>query len=99
MTVTEATSRGVAGLLKDAEHGEAALVTRHGRPVAAVVSISRLEELSTLESELRDAALILTRIATDKGTRVSLDEAIAAFDYSRGALEEKLDTDLAAGRD
>ena len=99
MSVTEATGRGVAGLLKDAEQGQAALVTRHGQPVAAVVSMSRLRELRELESELRDALVVLTRIATDNGARVGLDDAIAAFGFSREALEDELDQDLASGRD
>jgi prevent-host-death family protein len=99
MSVSQATSRGVAGLLKDAEHGEAVIVARHGQPVAAVIGMARLQELRALESDLRDAMLILTRAATDPGTRTSLDEAIEAFGFSRADLEAELEADLAAGRD
>jgi len=99
LSVTEATARGVAGLLKDAEQGHEALVTRHGKPVAAVVSVARLKELRELESDLRDMLLVLTRMAGDTGARVDLDDVIATFGFDRAELEAELDADLAAGRD
>jgi prevent-host-death family protein len=37
--VTEASARGIARLAKDAENGEPVVITRHGRPVAAVIPI------------------------------------------------------------
>jgi hypothetical protein len=64
-----------------------------------MVGMRRLEELRELERDLRDIALILTRAATDTGTRVGLDEVITAFGYDRAALEAELDADLAAGRE
>jgi hypothetical protein len=76
-----------------------ALVARHGRPVAAMVGMRRLEELRELERDLRDIALILTRAATDTGTRIGLDEVIAAFGCDRTPLEAELDADLAADRE
>ena len=36
LSFTAASSRGVAGLVKDAERGEDIIVERHGRAVAAV---------------------------------------------------------------
>jgi prevent-host-death family protein len=38
--VTEASARGIARLAKDAEHGSPVVITRHGRPVAAVVPLA-----------------------------------------------------------
>jgi prevent-host-death family protein len=99
VSVTEAASRGVPGLVKDAESGQDVVVARHGRPVAAVVSMRRLEQMQTLEQDLRDVALVLTRAATDTGARVGLDEAITAFGFDRAELEAELDADLAAGRE
>jgi prevent-host-death family protein len=99
MSVSDAATRGVSGLVKDAEHGEDVIVARHGRPVAAVVSMARLEQLRSLESELRDIALVLARAATDTGARTDLDEAILAFGFDRADLETELAADLAAGRD
>src|SRR5659263_673358 len=56
ISVTDAAARGVAGLIKDAEAGADIIVSRRGKPAAAVVSTRRLEELRTLEADLRDAA-------------------------------------------
>ena len=98
ISVTEASQRGVAGLIKDAEAGEEVMVSRHGKTVAAVVSARLLEQLRTREGDLRDAALVIVRAATDSGVRGSLDEALTAFGLDRAQLETELDADLAAGR-
>lgn len=98
LSVSEATRRGVAGLVKDAEAGADVVVARHGQPVAAMVSMRRLAELQDLERDLRDVALILARMATDDGHRTSLDSAMTAFGFQRAELEAELDEDLAAGR-
>ncbi|WP_086818594.1 type II toxin-antitoxin system Phd/YefM family antitoxin [Allokutzneria sp. NRRL B-24872] len=86
LTVTEATKRGVAGLVADAEHGEALVVTRRHRPVAAVVSVRRLAELEEAAADLRDLALVLARSATDSGRRTSLDDVLLAFGHTRESL-------------
>lgn len=39
LPVTEASARGIARLAKDAEAGHGVVITRHGRPVAAVVPL------------------------------------------------------------
>jgi hypothetical protein len=54
----------------------------------------RLDEVRRLEADLREAALILSRAATDKGHRKDFDEAIAVLGYKRA----ELDADLTAGR-
>jgi len=97
--VTEASRRGVAALVREAGEGRDVIVARHGAPVAAVVGMARLAELEELERDLRSAALVLARLATDTGERTDLDAAIAAFGYDRVELEAELDADLAAGRD
>lgn len=99
VSVTEAARQGMARLVRGAEEGHDTVVARHGRPVAAMVGMRRLEELRELERDLRDIALVLTRAATDTGTRVGLDEVITAFGYDRATLAAELDADLAAGRE
>jgi len=94
MSVTSANSRGVSGLLKDAESGSDIVVERHGRAVAAILSIRRLRELSALEADLRSAALVLARAATDNGERTELDAAIDALGFDRAELEAELDAEL-----
>lgn len=96
ISVTEAASRGVAGLIKDAEAGADIVVSRHGKPVAAVVSTRQLDDIHRLEDDLRDAALVLFRAATDTGVRTSLNDAIAAFGFDRAELEASFGADLAA---
>ena len=96
MSVTAASERGISGLLKDAESGTDVVVERHGRPVAAIVSMRHLNELAELEADLRSAALVLARAASDDGLRTDLDEVIASLGFNRRELESELDADLAA---
>ncbi|HEY2670489.1 MAG TPA: hypothetical protein VGJ07_08960 [Rugosimonospora sp.] len=93
ITVTEATQRGVAGLVADAEQGSDLIVTRRHQPVAAVVSIRRLTELEEAATDLRDLALVLARAATDDGHRTSLNDVLAAFGHSRESLSALPDGD------
>jgi prevent-host-death family protein len=86
LTVTEAAKRGVAGLVADAEQGEALVVTRHHRPVAAVVDVRRLAELDEIIADLRDLALVVARAADDSGRRTSLDDVLTAFGHTRESL-------------
>ncbi|GAB2762448.1 type II toxin-antitoxin system Phd/YefM family antitoxin [Amycolatopsis magusensis] len=88
LTVSEATKRGVAGLVADAEHGEALVVTRHHRPIAAVVSVERLTELENAAADLRDLALVVARSIGDSGRRTSFDDVLAAFGHTRESLAE-----------
>ena len=99
LSVTAAHSRGISGLLKDAEAGSDIVVERHGRPVAAIVSVRRLDELAALEADLRSAVVVLSRAATDTGERTDLDTAIAALGFDRRELEAELDAELTAGPD
>lgn len=98
LSVTEAAERGVSAIVRAAGDGHEIVVERHGQAVAAVVSMRRLDELSELEADLRSAALVLARLATDDGRRSSLDEVIASLGFDRAELEAELDADLAAGR-
>ncbi|HSA51827.1 MAG TPA: type II toxin-antitoxin system prevent-host-death family antitoxin [Yinghuangia sp.] len=93
LSVTEATRRGVAGLVADAEHGADLVVTRHHRPVAAVVGIARLTELEEAAADLRDLALVLARTATDAGRRTSLDDVLRAYGHTRESIADTPDDD------
>lgn len=86
LSVTEATQRGVAGLVSEAEKGSDVVVTRRQRPVAAVVGISRLTEIEETISDLHDLALVLVRASTDTGHRTPLDDVITAFGHTRESL-------------
>lgn len=87
LSVTEAAAKGVPGLVREVEDGDDVIVARRGRPVAAVIGMERVAALRALESDTRDLALVLARMATDTGNRASLDNAITAFGFSRAELE------------
>jgi antitoxin (DNA-binding transcriptional repressor) of toxin-antitoxin stability system len=86
LTVTEAAQRGVARLVADAEQGADLVVTRRHQPVAAVVSMRRLNELEEAAADLRDLALVLVRSATDSGRRTTIDDVLSAFGHTRESL-------------
>lgn len=94
LSVTDASARGVAGLVKDAEDGRSVVVSRHGRPVAAVVAMARFESIEELEADLRSSCLVLARAATDTGVRIGLDDAFAQLGFDANVLRSELDTDL-----
>ena len=98
VSVTEAAERGVPALVRDASGGQDIVVARRGEPVAAVVGMKRLAEIQELERDLRSAALVMARLATDDGRHRSLDEVIALFGFDRDELEAELDADIASGR-
>jgi prevent-host-death family protein len=77
--VSTASARGVARLVADAAAGDEVVITRHHRPVAAVVGIEQLRELDELTADLRDLALVIARVADDDGRRTPLDDVAAAF--------------------
>ncbi|MGI5504504.1 type II toxin-antitoxin system Phd/YefM family antitoxin [Lentzea sp. CA-135723] len=97
LTVTEATKRGVAGLVADAENGDPVVVTRHSHPVAALVSVSYLAEIDEAAADLRDLALVLARSAADTGKRTSFDDVLAAFGHTRESLAAVEDDDSLDG--
>ena len=84
--MTEATQRGVAGLVSDAERGADLVVTRRHQPIAVVVGIERLRQVEEAADDLRDLALVLARAGTDSGRRTSLDEVLSAFGHTRESL-------------
>jgi PHD/YefM family antitoxin component YafN of YafNO toxin-antitoxin module len=98
ISVTDAASRGVASLVREAEQGTDVVVERRHQPVAAVISVSRLAALREAQRDLRDIGLVLTRAATDAGNRTDLEAVIAQLGFDRATLETELDEDLAAGR-
>lgn len=88
VAIGDANTRGLSRLVADAESGRNVVLIRNSRPVAALVSVQRFDELEELQEDLGLFALALARIATDTGARVSFDDALLAL----GLSKEDLDT-------
>jgi prevent-host-death family protein len=91
ISISEADRMGVSSLIQRAEADGEQILTRHGKPVGAVVSIERLTELQDLEAEIDEAwdlSLAAARLLTTSEQRHSLDEVLAYFGYSREQLGE-----------
>ena len=99
LTVTEASLRGISSIVNEAGKGHDLVVQNHGKPVAAVIGMRRFDQLKELERDLQSIALVLTRFATDDGTRLGFDEVITSLGFNRKELEAELAADLSAGRE
>lgn len=87
ISVSEAAQLGISGLIRAAEAGREQVVLRNNKPVAAVVSMERLEELQRLEEDLTDVSLATARMLTTSESRHTLDEVLHQLGYNREELE------------
>jgi prevent-host-death family protein len=88
ISMADASRRGISALVREAESGADQIVLRNNRPVAAVISIERLERLQELEDDWADYLLAEARRLTSTGESVSLDEVLEMFGYTREELAE-----------
>jgi prevent-host-death family protein len=86
ISISEAARLGVSALVREAEEGHERVVLRNNKPVAAVVGMERLERLQQLEDDLLDISLAAARMMTSGPERVTLDEVLAHFGYTREQL-------------
>lgn len=96
ISVTAAAAKGLSKLVREAEAGHDVVVCKRNVPTAVVVGYERYAELSETEADLRDLALVVTRMATDNGNRTSVDDAIAMLGFDRAELDAQLDAEFAA---
>lgn len=94
LTITQANHRGISGLASAAEAGDEISLSRHGHIVATILSAREAEQLRQDRETLRDAALVMTRMATDSGARTDLDDAMAMFGIDRDELQAEIDAGL-----
>ncbi len=97
LSVTDASARGVAGLVKVAEEGRSVVVSRHGRPVAAVVAMARFESIEEMEADLRSACLVLARAATDNGERIEIHDAFAELGFDADLMRAEIEAENKVG--
>jgi len=83
ISISDASKMGVSGLVREAEAGHEQVLLRNNRPVAAVVSIKRLEQLQQLQEDLLDVSLATARMLTTGTQRHSLDDILAQLGLSR----------------
>lgn len=86
ISITEASSRGLSALVREAEEGRDRILVRNNLPVAAVISMERYEALQDLEDDLRDIWLASARMVTTGPERFSLDEVLEQFGVTREEL-------------
>ena len=88
LSISEANKGGVSALVRKAEAGREQIVLRNNKPVAAVVSMKRLEQLQQLQDDLLDLSLAAARMLATGPRRHSLDEVLAQFGYTREQLHD-----------
>lgn len=88
ISISEANRLGVSGLVKAAEAGRERVVLRNNKPVAAIVSVRRLEQLQQLEDDMVDISLAAARMLTADTRRSPLDEVLDRFGASREQLRD-----------
>ena len=86
ISISEANKLGVSGLVRAAEDGHEHVLLRNNKPVAAIVSMERLEHLQQLEEDMIDVSLAVARMLTSGPERHSLDDVLSQFGYSRDEL-------------
>lgn len=87
-SIDDASKVGVSALVRAAEDGHDQVVLRDSTPVAAVISIARMERLQGIEDDLLDASLAVARMLTTGPDRHPLDQLLAQFGYTREQLAE-----------
>jgi prevent-host-death family protein len=98
LSVTEAAQLGIPGVIRTANSGQDVVIENRGKPQAVVVSMERLAHLEELERDLRSAALILSRAATDNGARTDLDTVMASFGFDPKVIRSEAAKELRATR-
>jgi prevent-host-death family protein len=83
ISVSEATKRGISGLIRSVESGREPVIVRNNLPMAVVIGIRKLERLQQLEDDLADLALVTARALTDTGGRPDLDDILRQLGYTR----------------
>ena len=91
ISISAANKLGISGLVREAEEGNEQVVLRNNKPVAAVVSMERLERLQRLEEDLLDVSLAAARMLTTGPRRHPLDEVIEQLGYTREQLRDLAD--------
>ncbi|HTE84126.1 MAG TPA: type II toxin-antitoxin system prevent-host-death family antitoxin [Dehalococcoidia bacterium] len=88
ISISDANKLGVSGLVRQAEAGREQVLLRNSKPVAAVLSIKRLEQLQQLQEDMLDVSLSTARMLITGERRHSLDDVLGQLGYSREQLRD-----------
>src|SRR4051812_16753243 len=88
VSISDANKLGISALVRAAETGHEQVVLRNNKPVAAVISIQRLEQLQQIEEDMLDVSLATARQLTTGPNRHTLDEVLAQLGYTREQIRE-----------
>jgi prevent-host-death family protein len=91
LSISEASQKGVSALIRAAEEGRDQVVLRNNKPVAAVVSMRRLDEEQQLREDLADVTMLAARMLTADGNVASLDDVLDRFGFTRDELRNIAD--------
>lgn len=91
ISISDASKLGISALVREAEAGNDQVVLRNNKPVAAFVSMKRLEQLQQLQDDLLDISLAAARALTAGPGRHSLDEVLATFGFTRDQLHDPVE--------
>jgi prevent-host-death family protein len=92
LSVTEATARGISGVINAALQEEVVL-ERHGKPVAVVMSYEQRVAIREECQDLLDLVLVTARQATSTGKFFTSDDLYAAFGTTREEVLAMSDDD------
>lgn len=87
LSVSDASRMGVSALIHRAEMGQEPVILRNNKPVAAVVSIERLDRMQQMEEDTADIALVLARLITTSSRRTDLDDVLVQLGYTREQID------------
>jgi prevent-host-death family protein len=81
--VGDASDQGVSKLVSRASEGRPVVLTKYGKPAAAVVNLEimeRLQHIEELEEDMRLLSLAWVRALTDSGKHYTPEELAAELD-------------------
>lgn len=86
ISISDAAKLGPSGRIRAAQEGHGHVLPCNNKPVAAVVSMDRLEQFQQLAADMADVPLAVARTLTTDPGRHSLDDVLAQFGYTRDQL-------------
>jgi prevent-host-death family protein len=87
VSLSDASSKGLSALVEDATTHGYTIISRRNMPAAAVVSIDRYTALQEAEEDVRDLAVLVSRVLHDDGRRVAFDDVLDKLGFTREDLE------------